>query len=74
MAPFLRSEPTFTAMGRFPNAMLTNGQAPFHVHGAGRFLVLPRQGVPSPCHRRDGARRRRNRRLPNPGVVERLRA
>jgi FtsP/CotA-like multicopper oxidase with cupredoxin domain len=29
MAPFLRSGPTFTAMGRFGNVMLTNGQTQF---------------------------------------------
>jgi FtsP/CotA-like multicopper oxidase with cupredoxin domain len=34
VAPFLRSGPTYTAMGRFGNLMLTNGQTVFSVDAA----------------------------------------
>jgi FtsP/CotA-like multicopper oxidase with cupredoxin domain len=34
LAPFLRSGPTFTAMGRFGNVMLTNGETDFRFEAA----------------------------------------
>ena len=36
MAPFHRSGPTFTAMGRFGNVMLINGQTEYRAEAAGR--------------------------------------
>ena len=36
IAPFLRSGPTYTAMGRFGNVMLINGETALSVDGRGR--------------------------------------
>ena len=45
IAPFSRSGPNFTAMGRFGNVMLINGETAFSGHGDGRRgrAPLPRQ-------------------------------
>jgi FtsP/CotA-like multicopper oxidase with cupredoxin domain len=41
MAPFMRSGPSFTAMGRFGNVMLTNGETSFYEEaGAGEVVRL----------------------------------
>ena len=39
LAPFLRSGPTFTAMGRFGNVMLTNGETDYRLEAAAGEVV-----------------------------------